>query len=137
MMKHLIALLLLGISASLAFAADDVAVQRYVNAHITMLQAQVTQLNFSVNLLNTESLSDQDKFERIGEPAFVAIDNALAGAGYTVQTFYQFDAENNDAITTWLINNSVEANLIKSLKIERDGLMGDYEQRMNTPKAGN
>lgn len=136
MMKHLTVLLLLGIS-SLAFAADDVAIQRYVNAHIDMLQAQVTQLNFSVNLLNTESLSDQDKFERIGEPTFVAMDNALTNSGYTVKTFYQFDAENNDAITIWLINNSVEANLINSLQLERDGLMGDYEQLMNTPKAGN
>ena len=136
MMKHLTVLLLLGIS-SLAFAADDIAIQRHVNAHINMLQAQVTQLNFSVNLLNTESLSDQDKFERIGEPTFVAMDNALTNSGYTVKTFYQFDAENNDAITIWLINNSVEANLINSLQLERDGLMGDYEQLMNTPKAGN
>ena len=137
MMKHLTVLLLLGISASLAFAADDVAVQRYVNAHINMLQAQVTQLNFSVNLLNTESLSDQDKFERIGEPGFVAIDKSLTESGYTVKTFYQYGGDNSAAITIWLINNSIEANFVNSLQIERDGLMSEYEQLMNTPKAGN
>lgn len=137
MMKRLTVLLFLGLSASVALAVDNVAIQRYVNAHITMLQTQVTQLNFAVNLLNTETLSDKDKYERIGEPAFIAIDEALAGAGYTVKTFYQFDADNSVAITTWLSNNSTEANLINSLEIERDGLVNEYEQLITASNAGN
>jgi len=132
-MKNLITLIIfLGLSVSSAMAADDLAIQRYVSAHIKMLQAQVAQIYVSLDILNTENLSDKDKFERIGEPGFVAIDKALAESGYTAKTFYQYASDNSAAITTWLGNNSTEAFQLDSLKSERDNLMSQYEALMNT-----
>ncbi len=138
MMKHLTIIFLFWcVSVASATAASDITIARHTNAHIQMLQAQVAQLNTAVTLLSNEPLSDKDKFERIGEPGFVAIENALNTTGYTAKTFYQFGGDNSDAIETWLSNNSTEAYQLDSLKAERDSLMNQYEALMNTPKAGN
>ncbi|MDH5731916.1 MAG: hypothetical protein OEZ58_23275, partial [Gammaproteobacteria bacterium] len=120
-----------------ANAADDVAIKRFVDAKTSLLQTQVNQLSLAINLLKTETLSDQDKFERIGEPSFSAVDAVLANAGYSVRTFYQFAAENEEAISIWLGFNMLAADHMAALEIECEGLISEYDLLINSPANGN
>lgn len=135
MMKHLSVFLLLW-GASVAMA-DDASIERYVNAHISMLQAQIEQLHSAIALLSNEPLSDQEKFERIGQPGFAAVDKSLYDAGYSVKNFYQFKADNDVAITEWLSRHATDADYINSLLAEFDSLMVKYDQVIKTTKTGN
>jgi len=117
-------LLLIAFSAS----ANETALESYIHAHQQMLKVQVVQLHSSISLLTSASLTDKDTFERIGQASFAAIDQTLKQAGFSVKTYYEFKANNEDAIRQWLSNHSVQAILIDSLQAEHDQLMKEYDQ---------
>jgi len=126
-------LLFMAFSAS----ANDSAIETYIQAHQQMLQAQVSQLNSSISLLSSESLTDREKFERIGQSSFAAIDQALKQAGFSVKTYYEFKANNEDAIRQWLSIHSEQAKLIDLLQAEHDQLMNEYDQVMQATTDAN
>ena len=117
--------------------ADDAAIARHINAHLQMLGAQVSELNSALWLLKNEALSEADKFERIGQPSFSAIDDALKNAGVTMKQFYQFKDDYADEIEQWLMTNSLQANQIDSLQSEYDVLMSEYDQLINLTNKPN
>ncbi len=128
-MKKLILLLLI-LSPAL-FAADQSAVAHFVNAKISVMNARAAELNHAVNLLMSGGLTDQDKFELIGQPSFKAVDENLKQSGFTIKTFYEFAAQHEQEITEYLQQNPVQASDINNLTAQLDGLAVEYDQLIN------
>jgi hypothetical protein len=125
-MKTLSLLLLLSLS-SLAFA-NDAAIERYINTHIAMMQAQVVQLHDALFLLDNDNMTAQDTFNKIGQPSFKAVDDALKNSGFTHNSFYQFAHKNKTDIDQWLNSHRSTASNVNALQNQRDDLMQDYDQ---------
>ncbi len=129
-MKKLILLLL--ILSPAVFAADQSAIAHFVNAKISVMNARATELNHAVNLLMLGGLTDQDKFELIGQPSFKAVDENLKQSGFTIKTFYEFAAQHEQEITEYLQQNPVQASDIDNLTAQLDGLAVEYDQLIKT-----
>lgn len=125
-MKIISLLILLSLS-SLAFA-DDAAIERYINAKQIVLEAQINQLFDAIFVLGNEDLSQEAAFDKIGQPSFKAVDNALKNSGYSHSQFYQFAGKHKDDITEWLGRHAATANDLNTLEAQRDQLMQDYDQ---------
>jgi len=134
-MKTLNLFILLSLS-SLAFA-DDAAIERYINTHINVMQAQVEQLYDAIFLLSNEKLSDQDTFDKIGQPSFQAVDNELQQAEFTPNIYYQFAHKNKNDIDQWLNDHATKATEIDTLQAELDQLMQEYDQLIKRTAAAN
>lgn len=126
MMKHLSLFLLFSLS-SFTFA-DDVAIERYVNAKAAVLEAQVAQLLDAIFVLDNEDLSQETAFDKIGQPSFKAVDDALQNHGYSHNQYYQFEQKNEDGIAEWLTRHTTAANHLSSLEAQTDELTQDYDQ---------
>ena len=123
----LVALLLI---SPLAIAAD-IAVEDYIAAEVKMLETQIDQLNAAINLMSSESLTEAEKFERIGEPSFTAVENAMTESGFTIQQFYAYRERYNAEIGEWLSEHEQTAGNIESLQTELERLSEQYDQLIN------
>lgn len=128
-MKQVVAAILVLI-APLALAGNA-PIERYIAAKLKMLETQVAELDRAVKLMNSENLTETEKYERIGEPGFAAVDRALSESGYTLKRFYQFRQDNQYAIERWLDEHAQTAGRIEALQTGRDGLMRRYDQMIN------
>ena len=113
--------------------AEDAPISHYMQANINMLQTQVSQLYEAIALLQESGLSDQEKFERIAEPSFSAIDQVLAEFDFTVLTFYQFQVDHAQEIEGWLDENLVQAAQFYMLKTEHNQLVDEYDRLISRP----
>jgi hypothetical protein len=131
-MKRITRLLVVAsmLSSTLA-AADDQAIEHYITAETALLETQVTELRLATDLLSQPGLTEADKFERIGQPSFDAVDQSLATFGFTPKQFYQFRDEQQVAIDQWLTDHPPEAVRMQSLQAERDALSDSYDQLNN------
>lgn len=109
--------------------------QRYESAMVAYLQAQIGELNRSINLLSTQRLNDQELFEQIGEPGFSAIDETLQLHGFTVQTFYQFKYDHELELAQWLSEDDRRQKQMDDLLKQRDDLLQQYDTLMKSRTA--
>jgi len=124
-MKHLLILFILFLSPS-AFAGDT-EIEHYFDTLIKMKQTEVTQLENALNRLRAKNLSEQEKFEQIGEPSFHAVEQALAENGYTILNLLEFGAQNEEAISLWLLENQSVPKGIGTLELEKETLLTEYD----------
>jgi hypothetical protein len=116
-------ILLLGYSLPATADASDNDINHYYDGYTAMLEAQIDQLYHAIAVLSEDaSLPDQERFKRIGEPSFTAIDKALADKGFTLKSLYRFQSQNQTDITQWLSRHSNEASTLNGLLFERDQL---------------
>lgn len=112
-------------------AADELPeteLQRFHSAKIAEIQAQIDSLYEAVALLQMQTLTEQEKFELIGEPSFQAVDNALSEHGFTLQSLHEFESLYQTQIDTWKAANIEHQNLYTSLEYEKDSLLNSYDQ---------
>lgn len=121
-------LILLMVLNPAVFAADQSAIAHFVNAKISVMNARATGLNQAVNLMMSGSLTDQEKFELIGQPGFKAVDDSLKQSGFTIKTFYEFAAQHEQEITDYLQQNPLQANEINNLSSQLESLAIEYDQ---------
>lgn len=126
-MTRIILILLFCLITPPAFANDG-TVEKFVQTMILIKQAENNQLQMAINLLSSEKLTDQEKFERIGQPSFLAVEQVLASQGYTIRKFYQFEQDNGVAIGKWLEDNPNQKKQLTQLDIDRESLLGSYDQ---------
>ena len=108
--------------------ADDQAIEHYLAAETALLETQIAQIHRATDLLSQSGLTEADKFLRIGQPSFEAVDQSLAAFGFTPKEFYQFGDQQQVAIDQWLIDHPTVANRLDSLRAERDALSDSYDQ---------
>jgi hypothetical protein len=125
-------LILLMILSPAVFASDQLDIEHFVNAKISVMNARAAELNHAVNLLMLGGLTDQDKFELIGQPSFKAVDENLKQSGFTIKTFYEFAAQHEQEITEYLQQNPVQASDINNLMAQLDGLVVEYDLLIKT-----
>ncbi len=121
-------LILLMILSPAVFASGQLDIEHFVNAKISVMNARATELNQSVNLLMTGSLSDQEKFELIGQPSFKAVDDNLKQSGFTIKTYYEFAEQHEQEIKDYLLQNPLQANEINNLSSQLESLAIEYDQ---------
>lgn len=104
-------------------AINDAAIAHYIHTRTQLLEVQIDQLHSAINLLSTETLSDQAKFERIGQPSFAALDAVRKDNGYSTKNYHQFYADYKVDIERWLVDHPAQSNNIVYLELERDQLL--------------
>lgn len=124
-MKRITIFILLFLSSS-AFAGEA-AIEKYIDSLIQMKQTEVGQLHDAIELLRGSSLTEQEKFEYIGQPSFSAVERALAEQGYTIMSLYRFEENNSAAINQWLDDHPAQAGKIDALEAEKESLSGEYD----------
>ncbi len=124
-MKRLLILFMLFLSPS-AFAGDT-EIEHYIDTLIKMKQTEITQLENALNKLRAKNLSEQEKFEQIGGPSFQAVEQGLAENGYTILNLLEFGAQNEEAISQWLIENQSVSRGIDTLELEKEALLKEYD----------
>ena len=118
-MKRLSVFLLLCAVSMLADANDVAVVARYFQAQVQVLKAQVAQLQ-------RELSSPQQAASDAG--GFMAINAAMAKAGFTTMQFYQFQSEHKTAIIDWRQKHPTEAKQIQTLERQQAQLIEAYDQ---------
>lgn len=101
--------------------AENAAIGNHVEAEINMLTVQVEHLESAVRLIQS-GLRPEERYERIAQPVFNAVDRSLSQSGLTLQSFYQFKERYQRAIDTWLKKHTAEASKLKQLRAKRDNL---------------
>lgn len=119
-------LFLLLLLSSLAIA-DDAMIARYISTHIVLLQTQVEQLRSAITIMDNEDLSPEALYTRIGEPGFQAMDKVFETHGYSINQFYHFADQHQQAIDDWLKRDKASASRIEALTRRRDDLMQNYD----------
>lgn len=124
-MKRITILFLLFLSS--AAVASDFEIEQYVDARILMNQTEVDQLREAINLLHKYDLTEQEKFEHIGQPSFDAVDLALAQMGYTLQSYLRFEENHAAEMDQWLVEHPWQAEEIDALESEKELLIEEYD----------
>lgn len=124
-MKRITMLILIFLSSS-AFAGDA-TIESYIDTLIRMKQTEIAQLHNAIELLHNSSLTEQEKFEHIGQPSFLAVERVLAEKGYTILSLYRFEENNAAAINQWLIENPAKAIEIDALESGKESLIEEYD----------
>lgn len=109
-----------------AFA--DSAVENYAKAHLHLLRAQALQLQSAITMSKDPSITAEQKFDLIGQPAFAATDESLKQFGFTVKTYYQFEQMRKADIENWLLDHIAVASDIDLAQFEYDLLIAEYEE---------
>ncbi|MCW8194180.1 hypothetical protein F6455_05230 [Proteobacteria bacterium 005FR1] len=130
-MKALNLILLLNLSLGWTVLAGETEVGNFVAARTALLEVQVQNLRTAVDFMQQGSLSDQDAYELVGSPGFAAMDESLASYGFTVQTFYEYEMEQEADIAQWLADHPDSASRIIQLEGERDSLASEFERLGN------
>jgi outer membrane murein-binding lipoprotein Lpp len=121
-------LILLMVLSPAVFASGKLDIEHFVNAKISVMTTRATELNHAVNLLVTGSLSDQEKFELIGQPSFKAVDDNLKQSGFTMKTYYEFAEQHEQEINGYLLQNPIQASEIDNLSSKLEDLAIEYDQ---------
>ena len=117
------------ISTAMADNAPTPAeLERFHSAQLVYLQTQIETLYDSVELLKQRVLTDQEKFEQIGQPSFMAVDRALGESGFTVKTWHHFADQHQQAIEQWQHANPDHQPFVDELTADREQLMQTYDQ---------
>lgn len=101
--------------------AGNAAIANHIEAEINMLSVQVEHLESAVRLIQS-GLKPEERYERIAEPVFRAVDQSLSQSGLTLQSFYQFKARYQSAIDAWLNRHTATAGKLRQLRAKRDNL---------------
>lgn len=119
------ALIWLGGIIPSAYAAD---VAPYVHTKIQILEVQVNQLNRSIDLIQDETVSEQNRYELIGQPSFDAVDAVLDTAGITLKELYRFEEDHQDERTLWLAFHHDEREQLERLEATVEQLQQTLDQ---------
>lgn len=108
--------------------ANDANYKSFAKVNIAFIETQISQLKAAIVILQENTLTEQEFFEKISEPSFAAIDAVLNKKGYTVQSFYQFQFDHDVLFSQWLDENESKKNLIEKLTAEKKGLLLEYDR---------
>lgn len=108
-----------------AYATD---VAPYVHTKIRILEVQVNQLSRSIKLIQDQTVSEQDRYELIGQPSFEAVDAVLDTAGITLKELYRFEEDYEDERTLWLAFHHDEREQLERLEATVEELQQTLDQ---------
>lgn len=115
--------------------ADESAIKQYIDALTRMNQTEVAQLDNAVELLRNVNLTKQEQFEHIGQPAFQAVELALANEGYTLTELYRFGNDHAAAIHRWLLDHPEQAEILEVLEYKKEVLVNEFDLLIKTSTA--
>lgn len=124
--KTLAALVCIAALTSPVTYASEVA--PFVDARIQLLEAQISQLNNAIELLQARTMTDQEKFELIGQPSFDAVNAALEQVGISLKDLYRFEEEYKEERELWLAFHHTEREKLEQLSAAFQQLQQTYDQ---------